>query len=55
MKQLMAVLIVCTFLSASTAQAFYYEGKCLVPQGKFKKCFLDFSKQDSFKITHKDF
>lgn len=37
------------------SQAFYYEGKCWTPQGKFKKCFLDFGQSEALKITYKDF
>ncbi len=55
MKTLIAVSLILTLLMGPVAaHAFYYEGKCIVPQGKLKKCYLDFSKQESLKISYKD-
>ncbi len=54
MKRLIAALIVGSFFFTHSAFAFYYKAECLVPQGKFKKCFLDFSKKGSLKINFKN-
>lgn len=56
MKKIIAASLVLALLTSPiAAHAFFYEAKCLVPTGKFKKCHLDFSKKDSFKITYNDF
>lgn len=56
MKRTIATSLVLALLSTPVAaRAFYYEAKCLVPSGKFKKCHLDLSSEGALKITHQDF
>lgn len=56
MKRLIAASLAASlFTGPVAAQAFYYEGKCVVPQGKFKKCYLDFSSQETLRVRYKDF
>ena len=54
-KLISAVLSISLLLGPLAAHASSYEGKCIIPQGKFKKCYLDFSKQGWLKIQYKDF
>lgn len=55
MKKLTTIAVLISVLSATSAQAFYYDAKCMVPEGKLKTCHLDFSKRDAVKIQYKDF
>ncbi len=55
MKKIIALAVLVSVLSAASAQAFYYDAKCMVPEGKLKTCHLDFSKHDAVRIQFKDF
>ncbi len=55
MKKITVIAVLLTLLSATSSQAFYYDAKCMIPEGKFKSCSLDFSKRESFRIQFKDF
>ena len=55
MKKIITLAVLASLVSATTAQAFYYDAKCMVPEGKLKTCHLDFSKHDAVRIQYKDF
>ncbi|MBF0492890.1 MAG: hypothetical protein HQM15_08930 [Deltaproteobacteria bacterium] len=55
MKKIISALIIVSLFMCSSAQAFFYEAKCLVPEGKFKKCNLDFSREGMLGISFNDF
>ncbi|MCB1215058.1 MAG: hypothetical protein KDK66_06225 [Deltaproteobacteria bacterium] len=53
MKKLLCTLLFVSLVWAPSAHAFFYKAKCLVPEGKFKTCTLDFSKRNTLKIRYK--
>lgn len=53
MKKLSLFLLVITLLWTAEARAFFYKARCLVPEGKFKKCTLDFSQRNRLRIRYK--
>lgn len=54
MKQkALLIILIFTFLYSSIIQAATYEGECLGPKGKFKKCQLDFDKNENLVVTFK--
>ena len=55
MKKVIAIAVLLSLLSETSAEAFYYDAKCMIPEGKLKTCNMDFSKSDSVRIQYKDF
>ena|SRR3990167_2899768 len=54
MKKIIILFCLAITCLAQNAHAFYYDAKCLNPEGKLKKCFIDFSKSDHLSVRYKD-
>ena len=53
MRKIITLFVMLTLMASSSAFAFYYDAQCMVPEGKLKKCSLDFSKKGMMIVTYK--